>query len=234
MPFHTKWADFQLCSWPEEVIKHKEFATIDRSEDNRILAEAFSQINEKFLIPLSDEIVEGRMSVTVGNTNIEYDDGTKICNDIRIKPHESNLVHDSDTVISFSHYLPRQDLCPEKRFLLEPMLTRVIGSIPLEKQIRRLRPHLHVFGHTHIPIDLEVDGIRYVQWPLGYTRESEQCEQIVNSGPMLVYDSTLGGVPADRPSLHTTWSKYYNQNKRDPAIVDQLSSWLLSRLNGHA
>ena len=33
----------------------------------------------------------------------------------------------STTVISFSHYLPRQELCPEKRFLTEPMLSRVIG-----------------------------------------------------------------------------------------------------------
>ena len=172
------------------------------------------------------------MSVTVGNTLIDYADGAQVSNDTRIKPHDSDLVHENDTVISFSHYLPRQELCPEKRFLLEPLLSRVIGSVPLENQIRRLRPNLHLFGHTHIPVDLEVDGIRYLQWPLGYTRESEkQCESIVNKGPMLVYDSRLNGIPAERPSLDSIWSKYYSQNKRDPAIVDQLSSWLLSRLN---
>lgn len=29
------------------------------------------------------------------------------------------------TLISFSHFVPRQELCPEKRFLSEPMLTKV-------------------------------------------------------------------------------------------------------------
>lgn len=47
-------------------------------------------------------------------------------------------------LISFSHFVPRQELCPEKRFLLEPKLTKVIGSVPLEKQIRRLAPNLHI------------------------------------------------------------------------------------------
>lgn len=28
-------------------------------------------------------------------------------------------------VVSFSHFVPRQELCPEKRFLSEPMLTKV-------------------------------------------------------------------------------------------------------------
>lgn len=32
----------------------------------------------------------------------------------------------STTVISFSHFVPRQELCPEKRFLSEPNLTKVI------------------------------------------------------------------------------------------------------------
>ena len=97
---------------------------------------------------------------------------------------------------------------PEKRFLLEPHLTKVIGSDVLEEQvkfgvidvalfigeflawcissmypillfylyhhfsigtyrflyfrvkIRRLRPHIHLFGHTHIPIDMTLEGIR--------------------------------------------------------------------------
>jgi hypothetical protein len=34
----------------------------------------------------------------------------------------------STVVISFSHFLPRQELCPEKRFLIEPNLTKVCSS----------------------------------------------------------------------------------------------------------
>jgi Icc-related predicted phosphoesterase len=67
---------------------------------------------------------------------------------------------DKVCVISFSHFLPRQELCPEKRFLIEPSLTKVIGSTPLRRQVDELRPSLHIFGHTHIPIDLRVEGIR--------------------------------------------------------------------------
>jgi hypothetical protein len=76
----------------------------------------------------------------------------------------------NDTIISYSHYLPRQELSPEKRFLIEPLLSQVIGSDIIESQIRRLQPDLHVFGHLHVPIDLVLDGIRYIQWPLGYYR----------------------------------------------------------------
>lgn len=47
-------------------------------------------------------------------------------------------------VISFSHFLPRIELCPEKRFLSEPLLPKVIGSNILEAQVRALRPELHV------------------------------------------------------------------------------------------
>jgi hypothetical protein len=75
---------------------------------------------------------------------------------------------EEETIISFSHFVPRIELLPEKNFLLEPLLTRVVGSDFLEKQIRLLKPHLHLFGHTHIPIDLTIENIRYVQWPLGY------------------------------------------------------------------
>lgn len=38
---------------------------------------------------------------------------------------------------------------------------QVIGSDPLERQVRQLEPALHVFGHTHIPIDMSVEG----EWP---------------------------------------------------------------------
>jgi hypothetical protein len=76
----------------------------------------------------------------------------------------------TSTIISYSHFLPRQELCPEKRYLFEPKLSTVIGSDVLEAQVRRLCPDVHLYGHTHVPMDMTLEGIRYIQWPLGYFR----------------------------------------------------------------
>ena len=150
-----------------------------------------------------------------------------------------------DTVLSFSHFVPRMELCPEKRFLLEPHLAKVIGSDALETQIRQLNPQLHMFGHTHIPIDVELDSIRYLQWPLGYQRESDkQCHPVYRGGPLLVYDSELRdhgkaggeeavtggqGIPDDMASKHVHWTKYYLENVRDPTN-QTLAPWVHNRL----
>lgn len=223
MPFEKKWGDFSLCSWPAELgLSHGDWASTGRPpgrEDNTVLAEAFASLNEPFLLSpaptLGSEETAGR--------------GRRrgVCAIPSVK--------DSDTIISFSHFLPRQELCPEKRFLIEPLLSRVIGSDPLEAQVRRLNPHLHLFGHTHIPIDLKLEGIRYLQWPLGYSREADkQCAPIHTVGPLLVYDSACGvgaeGIPARLPSLSTAWTAYYSANRRDPSNK-QLAPWLLQRLD---
>lgn len=72
--------------------------------------------------------------------------------------------------------------------------TQVIGSAPLGRQVARLQPDLHLFGHTHIPIDIKLDGIRYLQWPLGSVSEqSRQCAEMAREGPILVYDDTSEG-----------------------------------------
>ena len=51
------------------------------------------------------------------------------------EPFLSTAPRIEETVISFSHFLPRQELCPEKRFLIEPMLSKVIGSDYLRRQV---------------------------------------------------------------------------------------------------
>jgi hypothetical protein len=58
----------------------------------------------------------------------------------------SNITNNNDnnTIISFSHFLPRIECLIEKRFLFEPHLAKVSGSIILENQIRQLNPHLHL------------------------------------------------------------------------------------------
>jgi predicted phosphodiesterase len=66
-------------------------------------------------------------------------------------------------VITFSHFVPRPELVPPVRYLRFRGLPLVAGSLGIERQVRRVGAQVHVFGHTHIPFDLTVEGVRYVQ-----------------------------------------------------------------------
>lgn len=71
-------------------------------------------------------------------------------------------------VISFSHFLPRPELLPEKRALFFPPLAKAVGSVFLGERVRRIMPDCHIFGHTHYAWSATVDGIKYVQACLAY------------------------------------------------------------------
>jgi hypothetical protein len=83
------------------------------------------------------------------------------------------VYHSGDAVISFSHFLPRLELCPEKRFLHYQHLPKAVGSHALGERVAALRPDVHVFGHTHFGWDMELDGVRYMQAALAYPYERE-------------------------------------------------------------
>ena len=70
-------------------------------------------------------------------------------------------------VITFSHFVPRNELIPEKSKLFYKNLPKAVGSDYLFDRIKQLRPDVHVFGHTHFSWDCWLDDVRYVQWPLG-------------------------------------------------------------------
>lgn len=73
-------------------------------------------------------------------------------------------VHRYDApVITFSHFVPRPELLPPVRYLRFKGLPLVAGSMGIEEQIRVIQPRVHVFGHTHIPADETIGGVRYVQ-----------------------------------------------------------------------
>ena len=179
IPFQSRWGDFNLCSWPKEIVPPGEDVT-DLTSNSLSLALAFAALNEPFL-PTED-----KSSSKSDETSLSMSEFISSKNDDTQAPMkqafgEAGPAHSpplsssatsrkAETIISFSHFVPRTELCPEKRFLLDPKLSAVIGSDPLEQQIRRLQPHVHLFGHTHIPIDLTLDGITYIQWPLGYYR----------------------------------------------------------------
>lgn len=66
-------------------------------------------------------------------------------------------------VVTFSHFVPRPDLLPPVRWLRFKGLPLVAGSQVIEAQLRRAGSEVHVFGHTHIPVDQVVDDVRYIQ-----------------------------------------------------------------------
>ncbi len=75
-------------------------------------------------------------------------------------------------VISFSHFVPRIDVMPD--FISEPnrIVYPVLGSNLLERQIRRIRSDIHVYGHTHVNRRVEIDGAVYINNALGYPSET--------------------------------------------------------------
>ena len=75
-------------------------------------------------------------------------------------------------VITFSHFLPRIDLVPPYVPSRHRLLDPVLGSERLERQLRQLRPDIHVYGHSHINRSVVLEGVRYVNNAFGYPQES--------------------------------------------------------------
>ena len=126
--------------------------------------------------------------------------------------------HPSAPLVTFSHFVPRPELSPEKRFLMFPNLAKVphfgaIRAIPRQERSRsdnaprraslrrsaRRRcarastgcANLHVFGHTHFGWDATLDGVRYIQACLAYPPERRQRIRSVAIG-----DGGASGAPA--------------------------------------
>jgi hypothetical protein len=66
-------------------------------------------------------------------------------------------------VVSFSHFVPRPELLPPVRWLRFKGLPLVAGSVGIDRQLRAAGARVHVYGHTHIPDDRVLDGVRYLQ-----------------------------------------------------------------------
>ena len=150
---------------------------------------------------------------------------------------EDMLNGSDDPLISFSHFLPRIELIPEKRFLFYPHLPKAVGSTFLGDRVVRLtskrssaeKRHVHVFGHTHFAWDSTLDdSIRYVQSALCYPSERKQrwgsiAMPRLEHAPVLLFDSDLkdggggGGFVGEMPAR---WSEHYRRTRRDPSNLE--------------
>jgi predicted phosphodiesterase len=87
----------------------------------------------------------------------------------------SNRIHENlggDKVITFSHFLPRIDLMPQYIPSSKRLLYPILGSNMLERQLRLVNPSIHVYGHSHVNRNVEIDGVFYVNNAFGYPSET--------------------------------------------------------------
>lgn len=74
-------------------------------------------------------------------------------------------------IITFSHFLPRIDIMPSIIPQEYRKLYPVLGTLTLEEQIRELQPNIHLFGHSHVNLKKEQDGVVYINNAFGYPYE---------------------------------------------------------------
>lgn len=83
-------------------------------------------------------IVTSAEANTIYTLNTKLADAFASLNEEIIETCLSKLDRTKADVITYSHFTPRVELSLEKRFLIEPMLAKVIGSDPLERQVHGL------------------------------------------------------------------------------------------------
>ncbi|MGE7955630.1 metallophosphoesterase [Pseudomonas sp. NPDC089530] len=74
-------------------------------------------------------------------------------------------------IVSFSHFLPRIDLMPDGVPLQYRYLYPVLGSVRLERQVRRLGSRTHIYGHSHLNRRVTLEGVTYINNAFGYPSE---------------------------------------------------------------
>eukprot|EP00002_Diphylleia_rotans_P008839 TRINITY_DN1881_c0_g1_i8.p1 TRINITY_DN1881_c0_g1~~TRINITY_DN1881_c0_g1_i8.p1 ORF type:complete len:287 (+),score=42.78 TRINITY_DN1881_c0_g1_i8:85-945(+) len=94
-------------------------------------------------------------------------------------------------IISFSHFVPRKDLLPKRESLRFKHLYRYAGNPLIEQQLRHLGSSTHIFGHTHIPCDKVISGVRYFSLPFAYPEERHRMQRFFiyfhNDSPLLTF-----------------------------------------------
>lgn len=101
-------------------------------------------------------------------------------------------------VISFSHFLPLQELIFPLGYpgnlpknWVDPMpqfnFTRVAGTTLLDEQIHKLGSTIHVYGHQHRNRHRTINGVTYISHCLGYPRERQRSTWHGEAGPKLIW-----------------------------------------------
>ena len=102
--------------------------------------------------------------------------------------NEERLNTTNDCLISFSHFLPRLDVMPPQIPQHRRRVYPVLGTEKLGEQVRRLKPDLHIYGHSHVNQAMTLDGTHYVNNAFAYPDE----QRIARKQLLCVWDSKEG------------------------------------------
>ncbi len=47
----------------------------------------------------------------------------------------------------------------------------VLGSVALGEQVKKLKPDIHIYGHSHVNQSINIEGICYINNAFAYPRE---------------------------------------------------------------
>ena len=92
--------------------------------------------------------------------------------DYFMKLNEPYLNVKNKVLISFSHFLPRIDLMPAYIPPVHRLLYPVLGSLEIDKQVRRLQSDIHVYGHSHVNRHINKEGVEYINNAFGNPSET--------------------------------------------------------------
>ncbi len=84
----------------------------------------------------------------------------------------------NQTVITFSHFLPRIDVMPWQIPAQFHYLYPVLGTTRLETQLRTLNSSTHIYGHSHVNRYTTIDEVVYINNAFGYPRETRTRKEL--------------------------------------------------------
>lgn len=147
------------------------------------------------------------LAMWVDNKAIKWPerDGLQSAADFFLKMNEWKIDEDDTKTISFSHFLPRQDLIfgvlkpadLAKMGFKDPApkfnFSRVAGTCGLERQLRQIGSSAHIYGHQHRNRFRKFDDVLYISHGLGYPKERAWVGINDNEYfPKLIWDSSTG------------------------------------------
>lgn len=141
------------------------------------------------------------------NRSIKWPEWTEYQNaaDFFLKLNKWEIDEKGATTITFSHFLPRQDLIfgnkkltdLKKAGFKDPApkfnFSRVAGTSGIEKQLRKIGSSMHIYGHQHLNRFCKIKGVLYISHGLCYPKERARAGLTDDEYlPKLIWDSDKG------------------------------------------